>query len=279
MQQLVELQLQQQQFELRRGRLRGRRRLRRMRRQLIGVGYRRELAGWIASRPPEIGCLEITAEHFFDRGLDALSELRRDYPLFVHGLGLSLGTPGPLDRAALDAYARVVEAADPLYVTEHVAFTRTRDVDLGHLNPVARTPENLGLLADHAREVMDRCGRPMLLENIASPLSLKGGLSEPEFLNRLCDRAGCGLLLDVTNLTVNSRNHRFDPIAWLDAIEPRNIAQLHVVGYTRRADGWHDAHAEPIQDELFDLARLILERSPVRGVIVERDENMPAPEE
>jgi len=248
-------------------------------RRLIGVGYRRELARWISSRPAEIDCLEITAEHFFGRDLEALRALRRDYPLFVHGLGLSLGTPGPLDRPTLDAYARVVEAADPLYVTEHVAFTRTRDVDLGHLNPVAPTLENLRLVADHAREVMDRCGKPMLLENIASHLALKGGLPEPEFLNRLCDAAGCGLLLDVTNLYVNSRNHGYDPRDWLDALELRNVAQLHMVGYTRRGGRWHDAHAEPIQRELFDLAREIMERAPLRGVIVERDENIPAPAE
>lgn len=248
-------------------------------RRLVGVGYRRELARWIAARPAEIGCLEITAEHFFDRDLDAVRALRRDYPLFVHGLGLSLGTPGPLDRETLNAYARVAAAADPLYITEHAAFTRTRDVDLGHLNPVAPTAENVRLLADHAREVMDRCGKPMLLENIASSLLLKGGLPEPEFLNRLCDAAGCGLLLDVTNLYVNSRNHRFDPAAWIDAIEPRNIVQLHVVGYTQRDGRWHDAHAEPIQQELFDLTRLVLERSCVAGVIVERDENIPAPGE
>jgi uncharacterized protein (UPF0276 family) len=244
-------------------------------RRLVGVGLRRELARWIAARPAEIGCLEITAEHFFDRDLEPLRALRRDYPLFVHGLGLSLGTPGPLDPATLDAYARVSAAADPLYVTEHVAFTRTRELDLGHLNPVAPTPENVRIVADHAREVMDRCGKPMLLENIASHLLLKGTLPETEFLNRLCDAAGCGLLLDVANLYVNSRNHGYDPLAWLEGLETKNVAQLHVVGYTRREGRWHDAHAEPIQRELYDLAREVLARSPVVGVIVERDENIP----
>jgi uncharacterized protein (UPF0276 family) len=245
-------------------------------RRHVGIGYRRELARWVDVRPEEIGCLEITAEHFFDRDLELLGALGRDYPLFVHGLGLSLGTPGPLDRATLDAYARVAAAADPLYVTEHVAFTRTRDVDLGHLNPVAPTLENLRVVADHAREVMDRCGKPMLLENIASHLLLKGTLPETEFLNRLCDAAGCGLLLDVANLYVNSRNHGYDALAWLDALETKNVAQIHVVGYTRRDGRWHDAHAEPIQRELYDLAREVLGRAPVVGVIVERDENMPA---
>ncbi len=248
-------------------------------RRLLGVGYRRELAAWIDTQPSEIGCLEITAEHFFGGDLSRVRDLRRRYPLFVHGLGLSLGTPGALHPETLDAYARVVAAADPLYITEHVAFTRTPDIDLGHLNPVAPTRANLGVLIDHAREVMDRCGKPLLLENIATALALPGDLEEPEFLNRLCDRAGCGLLLDVTNLYVNSRTFVFDPAEWMNRIEPRNIAQLHIVGYTHRAGRWIDAHAEPIQQELFDLAELALGRSTIRSVIIERDENIPAPSE
>jgi uncharacterized protein (UPF0276 family) len=248
-------------------------------RRHLGVGYRHELSRWIASRPPEIGCLEITAEHFFDADLSALRALRREVPLYVHGLGLSLGTPGPLDPAALDSYARVVEAADPLHITEHLAFTRTKDVDLGHLNPVACTRANLELLVDHARQVMDRCGKPLLLENIATALRLKGEIEEPDFLNQLCDRAGCGLLLDVTNLYVNSRTFGFDPVAWMGRLEAGHVAQLHIVGYTRRGGRWIDAHAEPIQRELYDLAAEALSRSPVQSVIIERDENIPDPEE
>ncbi len=248
-------------------------------RKLVGIGYRRELARWIASGPPEIGCLEITAEHFFDGDLALLRSLRKQHPLYVHGLGLSLGTPGPLDRETLEAYARVVEAADPVRITEHLAFTRTRDVDLGHLNPVAPTRANLQVFVDHAREVMDRCGKPLLLENIATALRLKGELDEPEFLNRLCDRAGCGLLLDVTNLFVNSRTFGFDPAEWIARLEPRHVAQLHIVGYSRCGDRWIDAHAAPIQRDLYDLAAEAMARCPIESVIIERDENIPAPAE
>jgi uncharacterized protein (UPF0276 family) len=179
----------------------------------------------------------------------------------------------------LEGYVRVAEAADPVYVTEHLAFTRTRDVDLGHLNPVAATRANLELLADHAREVMDHCGKPLLLENIATALRLKGEMDEPEFLNRLCDRAGCGLLLDATNLFVNSRNFGFDPLEWIERLEPRNVLQLHIVGYSRCGNRWIDAHAEPIQRDLFDLAAKAMARFPIKSVIVERDENIPSPAE
>ena len=155
------------------------------------MGYRRQLAKWIDTDPSEIGCLEIVAEHFFDGGEERLRALSARYPICVHGLGLSLGTPGPLDRETVDRFARVAAAADAQWVSEHVAFTRTADVDLGHLNPVCADTETIGVIADHAREVAEACGRPILLENIATDLRLDGAMAETEFLNRLCEAADC----------------------------------------------------------------------------------------
>jgi uncharacterized protein (UPF0276 family) len=246
---------------------------------LVGLGHRRALHRWLVTRPPEVACLELTAEHFFDAPRAAVAALRRAYPLVVHGLGLSLGTPGPLDEPALAAFARVVAAADPLWISEHAAFTRTAHVDLGHLNPVVPSERALAVLADHAKEVMDRCQKPLLLENIATHLRPRGALSEPEFLNRLCARAGCGLLLDVTNLYVNARNFRFDPLDWLAALDLGPVRQLHVVGCTLLDGRWHDLHAEPIQDEIRSLADAVLARTEVEVVILERDESFPPPAE
>ena len=244
---------------------------------MIGIGYRRQLAKWIDTDPSEIGCLEIVAEHFFDGGEEKLRALSARYPICVHGLGLSLGTPGPLDRETVDRFVRVAAAADAQWVSEHIAFTRTADVDLGHLNPVRADAETIGVIADHAREVAAACGRPILLENIATDLRLDGALAETEFLNRLCEAADCGLLLDVTNLYINARNHGFDAGRWLREIEPRRIVQLHVVGYTRADGRWRDFHAEPIQDDLWALIEDVMAYAPVRAVILERDGHFPEP--
>src|SRR6185369_5792822 len=103
---------------------------------MIGVGYRRELSAWIDTRPLGVTCLEITAEHFYAGCTERLAQLAKNFHLFVHGLGLSLGTPGPLDHQRLEQFARVAALADPDWISEHVAFTRTAEVDLGHLNPV-----------------------------------------------------------------------------------------------------------------------------------------------
>lgn len=245
----------------------------------IGVGYRKELAGWIGSHPAGVECLEITAEHFFHDGEDRLAQLAKQFPLFVHGLGLSLGTPGPLDSRTLEAFAGVMRAANPEWISEHIAFTRTADVDLGHLNPVPPTREVLGIVSDHAREVSARCGKPIILENITSHVRLTGELSEPDFLNELCARADCGLLLDVTNLFINSRNHGFDPLAWVREIEPRRIVQLHIVGYSRAGERYTDNHSQPIQEELIELARAVVSHAPVKAIILERDEDFAAPAE
>jgi uncharacterized protein (UPF0276 family) len=238
---------------------------------MIGVGYRRELASWIDLHLSEIECLEITAEHFFHTGRERLAELRRTCQLFVHGLGLSLGTPGPIDPSRLKAFAEVAAASHAEWISEHVSFTRTDEVDLGHLNPVQPTKAMVQVIADHAREVSDYCQRPIILENITSHLRLAGDLSETEFLNAICDRANCGLLLDVTNLFINSRNHRFDPLAWLGELDVSRIVQLHLVGYSVENGRYLDSHAQPIQTEILDLAGEIVSQAPVRAVILERD--------
>lgn len=245
---------------------------------MTGVGYRKPLAGWIESRPAGLDCLEITAEHFYNGNEEQLVSLAKKFHLFVHGLGLSLGTPGVLDWERLEKFARVAELANADWISEHVAFTRTSEVDLGHLNPIPPTREALKTIAEHAREVSSRCRKPIILENITSHFRLAGEMSETEFLNELCREADCGLLLDVTNLFINSRNHRFDPLAWLHELNPRRIVQLHIVGYSVENGRYTDGHAAEVQPELIQLACAVTEYAPVKAIILERDEHFPATE-
>jgi len=246
---------------------------------LVGVGYRKSLSDWVAKTPLEIECLEITAEHFFDQTERVLKQAVGQYPVFVHGLGLSLATPGRPDQETLENFQRVVEVSQPEWISEHVAFTRTSEVDLGHLNPVPPSAEMLDRIAENALALSTACGKKLILENITSNLKLEGEMDEPEFLNRLCEQANVGLLLDVTNLFVNSKNHGFDPIAWLQQLRPENIVQLHIVGYSRRDNRWFDNHAKPIQDDLLELLSAVVDFADVQAVIVERDEQIPSESE
>ena len=149
-------------------------------------------------------------------------------------------------------------------------------IDLGHLNPIHFDSSSLEILVDHATQVASECHRPLVLENITSSIRFESAMHETEFLNELCRRAGCGLLLDVTNLFINSRNHAFDPRDWLHEIEPAHIVQLHVVGYSTDGNTYHDRHARPIQDDLLDLIQAVFEYANVQAVTLERDEHLNA---
>ncbi|MDB4671653.1 DUF692 domain-containing protein [Pirellulaceae bacterium] len=245
----------------------------------IGIGFRWELKEWLRVNSELVDSIEITAEHFFrfDKTCkQVLKSLGRDYSTFVHGLGLSLGTPGPLCEKTLDNFVKVAELANAKWVSEHVSFTRSGELDLGHLNPIHYDADSLSNLVEHARHLSERCNRKLILENITSSIRFESAMHETEFLNELCRQADCGLLLDVTNLFINSRNHRFDPIHWLREIEPTNIVQLHVVGYSKENDIYHDRHAKPIQDDLLDLVQTVFEYADVRAVTLERDEDFGA---
>jgi len=251
----------------------------------IGVGYRKELIPWLSRQPDRLSCVELTAEHFYDspKRMAAFSEWRHrsrnHLSCFVHGLGLSLGTPGPLDAGRLNQFAQVVDACGADWISEHVAFTRTHETDLGHLNPVPPTRESVKIMAEHALELSARCKKMLLLENITSHVQLQGELSETDFLNELCRLAQCGLLLDVTNLYVNSKNHGFDPIKWLNELEPKTIQQLHIVGYSRRNGRFIDDHSKPVQPELLNLAREVIRFTPIKAIILERDADFPVDSE
>ena len=117
----------------------------------------------------------------------------------------------------------------------------------------------------------------MILENVTTFLQISGDMRETEFLNQLCDQVDCGLLLDVTNLWINSRNHGFDPLRWLHELNPERIVQLHVVGYSVEEGIYYDRHADAIQDELYDLVREVLDHAAVRAIVVERDVDLPPP--
>ena len=245
----------------------------------LGLGFRKQLGEWLSNRPQYVGNLEITAEHFFSGGESMLQTLSKEYDLFVHGLGLSLGTPGSLCEQTLESFARVAEIADAKWVSEHVAFSRTAEVDLGHLNPLPRTEESLAVMIEHTLEVSQRCNRPMVLENITASLDVGGTMNETDFLNRLCEGANCGLLLDVTNLFINSKNHGYDPGEWLRRIDSSRITQLHVVGYSEHDGVFHDHHSNRIQDDLMELIEDVLEYADVQAVTLERDERLEAIDE
>lgn len=246
---------------------------------LAGYSYRRAYAAETYANRERIDVLEIVADHFFDRSPACRRELEmlaEHFTLVPHGIDLSLGSADGPNEPYLAKFAEIVQRTRAPRWTEHVAFTRSGEIAIGHLAPLPLTCEALDVLErnlERARRVIGDV--PCALENIAAPFVLGGDFEEPEFLAALVDRTGCGLLLDVENLYANALNFRFDADAYLDVLPPNTVVQLHVAGGNWNCGTYVDSHARAISEDVWRLAQRACDRFAPEMAIVERDQELP----
>jgi uncharacterized protein (UPF0276 family) len=250
-----------------------------------GVGYRRAHRSALLGAGPGPDVLEVMPEHFFahPEELDALAER---YPLVFHSVSLSVGTAvsdprgDELTRTHLERLRPLVARGKPLFLSDHLAFTRAPNgTDLGHLCPLPCTEEAYTLVAERVCVWQDVLDVPIALENIAHPFLWPGDvMSEPRFLQRLCEETGCGLHLDVTNLLYDARNFARSPEALLMDYPLEHAWALHLAGgiHSQRERFWHDTHDQPVDEEVFALLPSLRGVAPLRAAIVERDRRLPA---
>jgi len=245
-----------------------------------GISIRRSLVADAVVTPGALDLIEIVADHYFEgdpRRNPELAALRERFTIVPHGLDLSLGSAEGVSPPYLRKLARLIETVAPPYWSEHVAFTRAGGRALGHLAPIPFTYEALDVLARNIAHVRTAIAAPLILENIACSFDIPhADMSEGEFLTRLVDRTGCGLLLDVANLYYNARNRGRDPLAELDAFPLEAVVQCHLAGGHRDGGEWIDSHAFAVPEPVWELFEAIVAHAPVRAAIVERDENVPA---
>ena len=247
-----------------------------------GIGLRSPHVAEILAGRPAAGWLEVHAENYMGGGPAgrALERLRRDYPISVHGVGLSLGTAGGLDRAHLERLAALVERLEPALVSEHLSWSVTGGAFLNHLLPLPYTEEALAVVGRHVARVQDRLGRRLLVENPSSYLRFAHSpIPEPAFLNALARRTGCGLLCDVNNVYVSGCNLGDDPAAYLDALDPGAVAEIHLAGHAvNDADGRRiliDDHGSRVAPAVWDLYGRALARFGAVPTLVEWDTDVP----
>lgn len=245
----------------------------------VGLGFRPPFYRNLLRNEDAVDFLEITADHYFDAPLEKereLDRLQERFTLIPHGLSLSLGSAEGIDHEYVDKLAAQVERVDPPYWSEHIAFTGAGGVDIGHLAPLPFSRESIDVVCRNIREVRRSIDRPLILENISYVVNLPGAeMKEGEFIREILESTDCGLLLDVTNLYINSLNLGYDAIAVLDELPMERVVQLHFVG-----GHWHDgvlidSHSRATPQEIFDLMDAVVERSPLKGIILERDDNIP----
>jgi uncharacterized protein (UPF0276 family) len=260
------------------------RRLRRMRRMIgdaynlgTGIGWRPELALAIA-RSDTIGFIEIIAENIPpDHVPLPLEQLReRGVQIIPHGVELSLGGADMIDKRRLERLARLAKRLDAPMVSEHLAFVRAGGIEAGHLLPLARTREALEILVENILEAKAALAVPLALENVASLFEWpENEMDEADFLAEAIERTDSLLLLDVSNLYANARNHGFDPLRFLDRIPLGRIAYVHIAGGITRGGLNHDTHAHRIPAGALDLLEELCRRIEPRGILLERDDNFP----
>ena len=215
-----------------------------------GIGLRKEHFDEVLALRPEVAFFEVVSENFLvdgGRPLAVLEAVRRDYPVALHGVSMSLGSAEPVDREYLRRLKTLIERVSPAVVSDHLCWTSLRGHNSHDLLPLPYTGEAARWTAAKIREVQDVLGRRILVENVSSYLEHAGAeLSEADFLTAVVEEADCGILLDVNNLYVNARNHGLDPQRYLDAIPAERVGQIHLAGHEDHGGIVIDTHDHPV---------------------------------
>lgn len=251
---------------------------------LPGVGYKPQHFADIFTDPSPVGWFEIHAENYMGDGgrpIAQLSALSKRFPISVHGVGLSIGGEGRLDRDHLARLKRLVGWLEPASFSEHLAWSSHGGAYFNDLLPLPYTEATLARVCDHIDEVQEALGRQMLLENPSSYLAFaESTMRETEFLRAVSDRTGCGLLLDINNVFVSATNLRTDPRAYIDAFPLERVGEMHLGGHEADEDEdgtllLIDSHGAPMADPVWALLDYALARSGPRPLLVEWDNDVP----
>ena len=246
----------------------------------FGLGLRKEhFADLLAAAPAGVDWFEAISENFMVAGgkpLAVLEQVRRDFPLVLHGVSLSIGGIDPLSADYLDRLAALLDRIEPAWVSDHLCWTGVDGVNLHDLLPLPYTPESLAHVAGRVRQVQDRLQRPLVLENPSTYLTAAdNSLTEWEFLAAVAEETDCLLLLDVNNVYVSACNHGFDPLRYLAAIPPARVVQLHIAGHSDVGGFKIDTHDAPVCDAVWALYAQAVQRFPAAATLLERDDAIP----
>lgn len=249
-----------------------------------GTSFKHEhLAAILADGKPK-GFFEVHAENYMGAGGPphrALEAIRRDNPVSLHGVCMSIGGPQPLDRAHLARFKALVERYEPALVSEHLAWSTHETTFFNDLLPLPYTEATLQRVCDHIDEVQQAIGRPMLLENPSTyVLFPESTLGETEFIRAVARRTGCGLLLDVNNVFVSATNHGYAALDYLADFPMAGVGEIHLAGHAEQADDEGeplliDSHDGPVADAVWKLYEIVIGRCGPVPTLIEWDSNIP----
>jgi uncharacterized protein (UPF0276 family) len=249
-----------------------------------GVGLKPEHYQEILETRPDIGWFEVHPENYMGAGgapHHYLTRVRETYPLSLHGVGLSIGSAGEIDKRHLERLKGLIERYEPAQFSEHLAWSTHEGAYLNDLLPLPYRQDTLATVVRHIDEVQSFLGRRMLLENPSTYVAFASSdMREVEFLREIAERSGCGLLLDVNNVYVSAINHGFDAKAYIDTFPVEHVGEIHLGGHAETMDDADaplliDAHDREVRDEVWQLYARTLARTGAVPTLIEWDNDVP----
>lgn len=244
-----------------------------------GLGLRKEHYRDFLETDVAVDFVEVISENFMvdgGRPRDILRRVRERHPVALHGVSMSIGSADGLDRAYLERLRTLADEIEPLFVSDHLSWSRFENFNSHDLLPLPYTAEVLDVVCGNIDLAQDVLGRAMLIENPSSYIAFDGStMSEWAFVDAMCRRTGCHLLLDVNNIHVSAANHGFDAIAYLDGIPADRVRQVHLAGHSQGADMLIDTHDRPVPPPVWALYEHAMARLGPVATMIERDDAIP----
>ncbi|HZN36188.1 MAG TPA: DUF692 domain-containing protein, partial [Pirellulaceae bacterium] len=245
----------------------------------FGIGLRTAHFNTLLERRAEVDWFEALSENFMMEGGRphfVLDRIRRDFPIVLHGVSLSIGSTDPLRRDYLDRLRWLIERFEPRWISDHLCWTGVLGRNTHDLLPMPLDAASLRHVVSRIRTVQDFLERPLVLENPSSYVTFTADtMPEWEFLSRLAEGTGCRLLLDVNNVYVSSRNHGFDPQEYLRSIPAERVQQFHLAGHTDLGTHCIDTHDGRVVDAVWDLYRQAAQLTGGAATLLEWDAKIP----
>ncbi len=248
----------------------------------VGVGLRAPHYEDVLNTDLNIGWIEVHPENYFGGGVHRhfLSQAREKYQLSLHAVGLSLGSDQAVSEAHLAQFKELIDLYDPFHISDHASWSMSGNAHLNDLLPLPYRADVLDRLARNVTQTQEYFGRPMLVENPSTYVAFADNeMSEFTFMNNLAEKTGCGLLLDVNNIYVQSVNHGFDAFEYIDHINASYVQEMHVAGHIEQPTQTRpilvDTHNQPVRQEVWDLYRHAVKRFGAVPTLIEWDSDVP----
>ncbi len=246
----------------------------------IGVGLRTQHYREILDGAPRVGFFEIISDNYLEtagRPLEFLDQIAARHPVVMHGVSLSIGSTAPLDRTYVKNLKKLRDRVHARWVSDHLCWTGLAGRNTHDLLPLPYTADTLRHVCERIRRVQDVLDAPLIIENPSTYVGFADStMSEWQFIAAMCERTGCGLLLDVNNIFVSARNHGFATDDYLAGIPWERVVQFHVAGHSDEGTHIVDTHDGPVVDPVWDLLAKAWPRAGGASILLEWDAKIPS---